>query len=227
MTHSPDTPSSAPEPDDLTPLDAEDATLDVEAALGIISAQRAAVRDTVEPDTRLLFATWGLAWLVGNLLLFVTARESTMLTPAGWSFAIYYVLLAVAVAVTIVHTVQRSRGVVGPSGRSGAMFGWAWTISFVGVFLTMTGLMEAGASPQVINLGWSALSCLLVGILYLAGGAMWQSTVLYALGGWIVVVAGASTLAGLPGSFLVMALAGGGGLLVGALASHVREYRRA
>ena len=57
MTHSPDTPSSAPEPDDLTPLDAEDATLDVEAALGIISAQRAAVRDTVEPDTRLRGAT--------------------------------------------------------------------------------------------------------------------------------------------------------------------------
>jgi len=40
-------------------------------------------------------------------------------------------------------------------------------------------------------------------------------------------VGGAATLAGLPGSFLVMALAGGGGLLVGALVMHSRYYRGA
>lgn len=212
--------SSAPEPDD-------DAPLDPAGALDIIRAQRLAVRDSAEPDTRLLFGAWGVAWLVGNLVLFATARQAEGLTPAGWSFAIYFALLAGAIAVTIVHVVRRSLGVVGPSGTSGAMFGWAWTIGFIGVYLIMTGLVRAGANPEIINLGWSSLSCLLVGVLYLAGGAMWQSKVLYALGVWIVLVGGASTLAGLPGSFLVMALAGGGGMLLGALIVHVRDYRGA
>ena len=221
-THDPALGSSAPSPE------APDEQLpDAASALDIIRAQRAAVRDGFEPDTRVLFGVWGVSWLVGNLVLYSTARSTPDHTPAGWSFAIYFALLAAAVAVTIVHVIRRSVGVAGPSSTSGAMFGWAWTIGFIGVFLIMTGLTNAGASPEIINLGWSSLSCLLVGVLYLAGGALWQSRVLYVLGGWIVLVGGASTLAGLPGSFLVMALAGGGGMLLGALASHVREYRDA
>lgn len=211
--------SSPATPDELAP--------DAASALDIIRAQRHAVRDGFEPDTRVLFGAWGVAWLVGNLLLYSTARGSAGNTPAGWSFAIYFVLLAAAIAVTIVHVVRRSAGVAGPSSTSGAMFGWTWTIGFIGIYLIMTGIMNAGANPEIINLGWSSLSCLLVGVLYLAGGALWHSRVLYVLGAWIVLVGGASTLAGLPGSFLVMALAGGGGMLVGALVSHVREYRDA
>jgi len=224
-----DSASSPLEPELDVPLGEDEGELppDAASALDIIRAQRSAVRDAAEPDTRLLLAAWGVAWLVGNLLLFATARGTEPATPAGWAFAIYFVLLGGAVAVTITNVVQRSRGVVGPSGLSGSMFGWAWTIGFVGVYLIMTGLMRAGADPVLVNLGWSSLSCLLVGVMYLAGGAMWQTPVLYALGAWIVLVGGAATLAGLPGSFLVMALAGGGGLLVGALVMHSRYYRGA
>ena len=211
---------------DATADDDGDLPPDAASALDIIRAQRTAVRDTVAPDSRLLLAAWGLAWGVGNLLLYVTARaaEAPHL-PAGWAFAVYFVILAAAIAVTIVHTMGRSRGLVGPSGRSGAMFGWAWTIGFVGVWLIMTGLMRAGADGVLVNLGWSSLSCLVVGLLYLAAGAMWQSTVHYVLGLWIILVGAASTLAGVPGSFLVTSIAGGGGLLVGALVVHVRQYR--
>ena len=199
----------------------EDAPPDAASALDIIRAQRLAVRDRFEPDTRVLFGAWGAAWLVGNLVLFATARDAPGNTPAGWSFAIYFALLAAAIAVTIRHVVRRSAGLVGPSGTSGAMFGWAWTIGFIGIYLIMSGFIRAGVSPEIINLGWSSLSCFLVGVLYLAGGALWHSRVLYALGAWIVLVGGAATLAGLPGLFLVMGLAGGGGMLLGALVTHL------
>lgn len=221
-------PQSAPSPADpgLDETDVDPAP-DPAGALDIIRDQRRAVRDRAEPDSRILFLRWGGAWLLGNLVLFATARVAADHTPAGWSFAVYFTLLAVAVAVTIVHVVRRSVGVVGPSGKSGAMFGWSWTIGFVGVYLVMSGLDRAGADPEIINLGWSSLSCLLVGLLYLAGGAMWQSDVLYGLGAWLVLTGGAATLAGLPGSFLVMALAGGGGMLLGGLVTHLRDYRDA
>ncbi len=212
---------------DSTGLEPDDGPLDPEQVLDIIREQRLAVRDRVEPDGRLLFGAWGVAWLVGYLVLFATARDSATHTPAGWSFAIFFTLIGSAVALTIVHTVRRSIGVVGPSGTSGAMYGWSWAIGFVAVYLIMAGLIRAGADPVIINLGWTALPCLLGGVLYLAGGAMWQSTVLFSLGAWIVLVTGAATLAGLPATFLVMAFGGGGGMLVGALLTHLREYQGA
>jgi len=223
----PDDTASAPEGSEPVPTDPalDDAPLAPEQVLDIIREQRLVVRDRVEPDGRLLFGAWGTAWLVGYLVLFSTARDSATHTPAGWSFAVFFTLIAAAIAVTIVHTVRRSIGIAGPTGRSGAMYGWSWTIGFVAVFLIMTGLTRAGADPVVVNLGWNALPCLLVGVLYLASGALWQSTVLYVLGAWIVLVGGVATVVGLPATFLVMALAGGGGMFVGALATHVREYR--
>lgn len=207
----------APDPTDAPP--------DPSQVHEIIRAQRLAVRDGIEPDARVLFGAWGVAWLVGYLVLYASARSSSNHTPAGWPFVAFYALLAAAIVVTIVHIARRTKGVAGPSGTSGAMYGFSWTIGFVAVVLIMTGLTRAGADPVVLNLGWNALPCLLVGMLYLAGGAMWRSTVLYALGAWIALVGGAATVAGLPGTFLVMALAGGGGMLLGALITHVLEFR--
>ena len=52
--------------DDLPP--------DAASALDIIRAQRLAIRDRFELDTRVLFGAWGAAWLLGNLVLFSTAQ---------------------------------------------------------------------------------------------------------------------------------------------------------
>jgi hypothetical protein len=109
------------------------------------------------------------------------------------------------------------------------MYGWAWFLSFAAMSLTLAGLARAGANPEVMALASNSLSCLIVGIMYLTGAAMWQETRLYVLGVWILLVAGVATVVGLPGLYLVMALAGGGGFLLLALveqALRVRARRR-
>jgi hypothetical protein len=63
---------------------------------------------------------------------------------------------------------------------------------------------------------WSAGSGLVVGILYLVGGALWQDRVQYGLGAWILAASAAGALAGSPAVYLVMSLAGGGGFLLAA-----------
>lgn len=189
--------------------------------LAIIDAQRAVVRQKAEVDDRLILLTWGVAWLVGYLALYLTAKESG--SPAVWAFAVFAGLLAAAVVATIVHTVRRTAGLAGPGSTSGAMFGLSWSIGFTGLALIMVGLMRAGISDVVASLLWNALPCLLVGVLYLAGGALWRSGILYGLGAWIVLVGGGATIAGLPAMYLVMAVAGGGGLLVGAALAHLRR----
>lgn len=214
----------APEGDTLLGAPDPEAPLDAAASLALVADQQRALRRLVEPDNRLLFAVWGLAWLLGYALLWWSS-DRTGASPGGLAFAGFAALLVAAVVVTMVHTISRSRVVSGPSATAGAMYGWAWTISFVAVYLVMSGLERAGLAGEPLHLAWNALPCLIVGLLYLGGGAMWQARGLYVLGVWILLVAGAATVVGLPGTYLVMAGAGGGGFLVMAVVEHARNRR--
>ncbi len=209
----------------MTVLPDGDPPLDPAASRAIIEAQRTAVREHTEPDGRLLFGGWGAAWLIGYLALYLTARGSADHEPTGWAFSVFAGLLLGAVVVTVVHVVRRTAGVAGPSQTSGTMYGLSWTVGFVAIYLVMSGLERAGASPEVLSLAWNALPCLLTGVLYLCGGALWQSWAVYALGVWMVLVGGVATIVGLPTTYLVMALAGGGGLLTAALLAHLSRRR--
>lgn len=217
-----------------------DLPLDPAESLRLIAAQQEKAKD-VEPDGRLLYGVWGLAWLLGYTTLYVsslrTADAATTATgaagvsdavgqPAPWAFIVFAVLIGAAVAITIVHVLTRVSGVRGATARSGALYGWAWPISFTVMGMVLGGLARAGASPEVMSLASNSLSCLIVGLLYLAGGAMWQDARLYVLGVWVLLVAGAATLVGLPGTYLVMAVAGGGGFLLMALVEQVLRVRR-
>ncbi len=227
MTSRPDHPEGVPDASDRGRPAEDDTSLDAAATLALIHAQQQHVRDRGEPDARLLFAMWGLAWVGGYLALYLTARTSPTLEPAPLAFAIFGAALVAAAVGTVVHVLRRSAGVRGPSATSGAMFGWSWFLGFVAVYLVNTGIVNAGASPEVIAIAWNSTSCLLVGVLYMAGGALWQEKPMFALGVWIVVVTGAAAVVGMPWTYLVMAVAGGGGMLVLALGDHVRRARAA
>lgn len=211
---------STPHPDD-DPLDAE-------ASLALIRDQQEHVRATREPDARLIFGAWAISWLVGFLLLWKSSTRTGALwtQPTAAAYGVFAALMAASVAFSIVHTVRRSAGTRGPSARVGALYGWSWTIGFLAMTLIMNGLSRAGASDQMLALAANALVCVIVGLLYLAGALVFGETSMYALGVWILVVAGAATIVGLPTSNLVMALAGGGGFLIMAVAAHVRLVRR-
>ncbi|WP_051702697.1 hypothetical protein [Oerskovia turbata] len=229
----PDRPAGpAQGPDDDRPLDPAE-------SLRLIAAQQEKAKD-VEPDGRVLYGVWGLAWLLGYTTLYVsslrTAAPPATATleigasdavgqPEPWAFALFGTLLIGAVALTIVHVLTRVSGVRGASARSGALYGWAWFISFAAMSLVLAGLARAGANPEVMAVASNALSCLVVGMMYLAGGAMWQEVRLYVLGVWILLVAGAATIVGLPGLYLVMAVAGGGGFLLMAFVEQVLRVR--
>ncbi|WP_456843842.1 hypothetical protein [Cellulomonas sp. P5_C6] len=180
-------------------------------ALAIIAAQRTRAGD-VRPSSALLFGVWGAVWLVGYGAMWLTARDDD--TPSVLAGAIAIGGGVLALVVTIVHITRRTRGIAGASARQGAMLGWAWAIGFLAQSMIVGGLAQAGASGEVIALAANAIAALVVGLLYLAGGILWRSTGMYVLGGWIALVGAAAAIAGLPGSYLVMAAAGGGGMLV-------------
>jgi hypothetical protein len=198
---------------------------DPAAMLDLLESERERASGALEPDARLIYGAWGSAWFVGFLLLWSAARSRPLDIPLRVAGALFAACLIGAVVTTVIHVVRRTAGVRGASSRVGAMYGWAWFLAFVTLNIVMVGLQRAGAPDATVGLLWSTLSGLVVGTLYLAGGALWQDRVQYGLGLWILVASAAGALAGYPGVYLTMAIFGGGGFLVAAAYFTVRAGR--
>src|SRR5665647_3205213 len=112
------------------------------------------------------------------------------------------------------------------------LWGAAYLFGFGAIFLTYPtavplrlrgavaavniGVTRLGLPDDAVTLLWSGSSLLLVGVLYLAAGALFQDRFQYGLGVWMLVSGACSVYAGVPGNFAVVSLAGGGGLLLAA-----------
>ena len=165
----------------------------------------------------LFYGPWGTAYLLGFGSVYLTYPSDLPLRVSGaLAGVIVGVLFVVAMVVTVVTGTRAGRGVRGPSRMVAAMYGWSWTLGFGALAAVNIGLARTGLSDDAATLLWSGSSLLLVGVLYLAGGALWQDKFQYGLGVWMLVTGAASVFAGVPGNFAVVSLAGGGGLLLAA-----------
>lgn len=190
---------------------------DPRVVLALIEAERAHAQAALDPDPRLIFGTWGIAWLLGFMALWLAASgTSPVRLPMAGAGLFFLGCIAGAVILTMIHIGRRVAGVRGASSVAGAMYGWSWFLGFATLAAVMSGAYRNGLSAETGGLLWSVLSGLVVGVLYTAGGALWQDRTQFGLGVWILLSSAAGALAGFPSVYLVMALAGGGGFLVAA-----------
>lgn len=192
-----------------------------EESLALIATQAEKTRREIGPNPAVLLAVWGLVWLFGFGLIYLSAPP-TALMPLWAAGAITVAGFAGAMVYAAIYGIRTSRGVHGPSRLVGAMYGWSWLIAFGGLTVVNTALIRLGLGTELIPLLWSGTSLMLTGLMYLAGGMLWQSRLQYGLGVWIIASGAASVLAGGPYNFLVLSLAGGGGFLVASLVFLVR-----
>jgi len=200
------------------------AGLDPAETLRMIRLQQEAARDATEPDGRLLFGAWGLAWLIGYLAMWITARDTG--SPEVWAGWVLAGCIVGAVAFTVVHSVTRTAGLRGTSARVGAMYGWTWFLAFTAFGVTLGAMGDAGASTEVQAIAANGFACLIVGLMYIAGGLLFEEVRMSAIGAWMLVTAVLAALAGMPNTYLVMAVAGGGGFLAMVAVEHVVRTRR-
>ncbi|WP_414941196.1 hypothetical protein [Amycolatopsis sp. cmx-11-51] len=193
-----------------------------EESLALIARQTEDTQREIGPRPAVLLAVWGLVWLFGFGLVYVSAPP-TSLMPLWVAAVIVVAGFAGAMTYSAIYGIRAGRGVRGPSRLVGAMYGWSWMIAFGGLTVVNTALIRLGLGTELIPLLWSGTSLMLTGLMYLAGGMLWQSKLQYGLGVWIIVCGAASVLAGGPHNFLVLSLAGGGGFLVASLVYLVRS----
>lgn len=195
-------------------------------SLAVIEDQRVRVGRELDVNPVVLYATWGVAWTLGFTAFALTAAE-VVRAPWWAGGTVFFALLIGAMVITAVHITRATRGIRGVSAEVGAMYGWSWALGFGALAAINSGLINMGLTDQQIAVLWPATSLLIVGVLYLAGGALWRDRFQFGLGVWVLVTDAVSVFAGVPANYVVLAVAGGGGFLVAAAWFAVRRNRSA
>jgi hypothetical protein len=207
--------------------DEDDPALDPAESLRLIERERAEAERSLTPDPRLFLWPWGFAWLLGFTLYFLRFGPGgrVFVDLPGWLPLI--VLLGatiVAGVVTGVTGARASRGITGPSATQGAMYGITWSIAFAGLATVLARVSDFLPEAQV-NLLWAGVMVGLTGALHMAGGAIYQDKALFALGAYISVINVIGVVIGPGWHSLILAVAGGLGMVVAGAISKARLGR--
>lgn len=188
-----------------------DQALSPRESLALIDAHQNTEARRRNLHAALLTGIWGLAYLISWGAFYLNGRGALPMLAAG---IVTGVLIIGAMGSSAWLSIRDSKGVRGPSQVAAGMYGWSWTLGFLGLVAVNIGLQHRGLSGDQVALLWSGSTLLLVGVLYLVGGAMFHSWPQYAIGAWMLISGVGSVYAGVPGNFMVLALAGGGGFLL-------------
>lgn len=158
-------------------------------------------------DNRPSYLAWGLAYLVGYTLHALAAGPTPLLRlPAFVPVLVLGLGLLAATVVTTVNVVRAQRGVTGPAAVPGRMFAGAWVTGFGALVLLITALGRDLDISRLSMLMFPAGSALVVGLLYLMGGALDRDLLQYTLGTILALVGTAAVFLGLSGLYWVLAL---------------------
>ena len=195
--------------DELPPVDPAE-------SLRLIERERAQTERIITPDPRLLLWPWGIAWLVGFTVYFLRFGPDGRIfvdMPEWLPLIVLLGLITAAGITTGVAGAHAGRAVSGPSSVQGAMYGITWSVAFAGVAIVL-GRVSNDLPADKLNLLWAGVMVALTGALHMAGGAIWRDRNLFVLGIWTSVVNIAGVIAGTGWHSLILAIGGGGGMLV-------------
>ncbi|WP_243696165.1 hypothetical protein [Labedella phragmitis] len=192
----------------------DDAPMSAAQMLELSRAQQQRVADFFETPTLIIVATWGVAWFVGFLALWLGRPASVLPIPGDIAGTAFAVLMIVGVVTSVVVGSRTGAGVKGRERFEGAVYGISWGAACTAVPVLGGALQRAGMTTDVAALFYPAAYCIVIGTLYLVGAALWQDRSMIVVGAWILLVGVVAPYFGAPASYLVMSLAGGGAFLV-------------
>ncbi|WP_167138645.1 hypothetical protein [Diaminobutyricimonas sp. TR449] len=205
----------------------DDKPLEPAAMLALLEQQKRAVDLAYLRPVGWLYTVWGVAWVVGFLLLWLAATTEWM--QESVARIIFGALIIASIAVSAVVGIRIGRGIRGASDFQGAVYGMSWTLLGIAFAALGAGLLQNGMSSDLAALYFPSAYALMAGALYLSGAALWNERSQLVLGIVLLAVGAIAPFFGGPANNLVMAIGGGGAFLLAAasyLDRIVRERRR-
>lgn len=193
----------------------DEADMDVQHAAVILRQARERARRELRASYPVLFATWGVVWLMGDGAIWLSVRgQRPYHGPATAPLVAVILLLAAGVAVTLVVVSRAVSGVGGLSSLQRRILVASLLAGYAGVFTLEGALFHAGASWPVIGVYGATAPVLMGGLLLAASSALRLDWAVFALGIWVIAVAAGGAYAGPVTVWAVQALAGGLALLL-------------
>ena len=208
----------------MTPTDDELPLGDPAESLRLIQHERANLERELTPDPRLMLWPWGFAWLIGfsaYFLRFGPGGRVFVDLPEWLPLVLLMASILTAGVITGVAGGRSSRQLTGPSNRQGLMYGLTWSVSFFGLAIVFSRFSAVLPDNQ-LNLLWGGGMVALTGALHMAGGAIWNDRNLFVLGAWTSLINIAGVIAGPGWHSLIVAIGGGGGMIVTGLIGWLR-----
>jgi len=209
----------------MEPIDDDEPLGDPADSLALIARERANLVRDIVPDPRWMYWPWGIAWLFGFGLLFLRFGPGGRVfvdLPAWLPLTLLSLSFMAAGAVTGAVGARSALQTRGPSSRQGLMYGLTWGISFFGMSLLFAQFGDAMPDDK-LSLLWAGGLVALAGALHMAGAAIWNDRPLFVLGAWTSVTNVAGIVAGPGWHSLIVAIAGGGGMLLFGLLGWLRR----
>ncbi len=187
--------------------------------LALVRDQQRSIEGQMGRFVPLILLSWGVAWLLGfGALWLVDGPGEAFALPLEVAAVIFAGALVAAGAVSVILGIRSSRGV--RSGKDaafvGIVYGQAWWIGSLAIFAIGRALVFNGMPEQLLGIFFPSAYAFFAGLMYVVGAALWRAVPMLVLGLWAIVVSVAAPFAGAPTHFLIFALAGGFGFLVGA-----------
>lgn len=214
-------PASLPEHSELG-----DEALDPAQMLALLERQQREYAFSYVRPVVWLYSIWGVAWLVGFVLLWLGWSVEWMPLPVAGS--VFAVLIIASIVTSAIVGTRIGRGIQGASNFSGAVYGTSWSLLGMALAALGMGLISQGMSPELASVYFPSAYALMAGIMYLFGAALWNERGQLEVGIALLLLGSIAAFVPAPHNNLAMAL-GGVVFLMAALrvVAKMRRLRRA
>ncbi|WLQ68643.1 MULTISPECIES: ABC transporter permease [Streptomyces] len=183
---------------------------------------------TGDVDNLGTYVSFGLAYLLGHGSAALSQGDAPVLDLPGW---LPMTLLGAGLAAGTVQATRAAlrtqRTTTDPDAvRTAQLLGALWVTAFAALFLAITGLSATVDHPDIQTLLWPTGSGFVVGLIYVAEGAVRRNLLHYALGTWLALTSTTALFLGNPGFYWVLTLAGGGAYALATVLERRRPRRR-
>ncbi|TQL47205.1 hypothetical protein FB562_0257 [Homoserinimonas aerilata] len=202
----------------------DDTPLDPAEMLALVQRQQGDMQRRMARYVPWILLSWALAWGVGfGMLWLVDGARPGFSVPLAVAGPVFGVLLVGAGVTSGVLGARSGRGIRSSKAAefTGTTYGVTWSVGLVALFALGASLTHNGASPEVMNIFYPAVSLVFVGVMYIIAGAIWHAIPSIWMGGAIVAIAVIGSFFGYPTHYLVYAILGGGVFLAGAVVTAV------
>ena len=210
----------------------DDAPLSPEQMLALSTRQQRSIEGQIAGFVPHILLVWGIAWLAGFLTLWlIDGLQPAFGIPLAVAVPIFVALILGGIALSALFGIRSGRGLRGSSADAfrGIVFGSTWLVGALCIQGLGQALIVNGMDPELANIYYPTAYVLFTGVMYFVSAALWRAVPMLILGGWTILVGIAAPYFGYPTHYLVLALAGGLGLLALAIAGyiHLARLRRA